>query len=83
MIDLICQIWIIVFALPAVFMISSENKKVAKYGYLLVLLSQPGYIITSIMPVFKFGLFIMTVVFTLGWAKGFYIYWIVTWRKSR
>lgn len=76
MFDHFLQIWIILTSLPGSYLIASKNKIMIKWGFLLLLISQFGYITTSFFPIFKFGLFITSIFFTFSWIKGFWIYWI-------
>lgn len=73
MLDLICQIWIVIFTVPAMILIATSNKKTCLLGYRLGILAQPAFLVTSIIPTFKLGLFIVSIIFLIAWVQGYFV----------
>lgn len=55
------------FGLPAIFLVARKNK----WGFVLGLLSQPFFIITSAVN-HQWGLFFMSFLYALNWIYGIY-----------
>lgn len=67
MLDLICQIGIIVFGVSAVFLVAKKNK----WGFVLGLISQPFWLVTSIVN-HQWGVFLLSIVYMFNWVFGIY-----------
>jgi len=71
MIDLICQIGIIIFGISAAFLMAFKNKLGVVFGFC----SQPFWITTSYMND-QFGVFLLSLIYTVTWVIGIYNWWI-------
>jgi nicotinamide riboside transporter PnuC len=65
--DLIANIGMPLFGLPAIFLVSRKNK----WGFVLGLLSQPFFFMTSYTN-HQWGLFFMSILYSLNWIYGIY-----------
>ena len=69
--DKISQIAIFLFGTSAILLVSKKNK----WGFILGMLSQPFWYITSYMN-HQWGIFFMNIVYTVSWGIGIYEWWI-------
>ena len=67
MLDLICQIGITIFGIAAIFLIAKKNK----WGFVLGLISQPFWLITSMVN-HQWGVFLLSIVYMFNWIFGIY-----------
>lgn len=67
LLDILAQIGITVFGVTAVILIAKKNK----WGFVLGLLSQPFYFITSIINR-QWGIFFLSIIYTFTWLFGIY-----------
>lgn len=67
MLDLISQIGISIFGILAVILVAKKNK----WGFVLGLVSQPFYFITTIINK-QWGMFFLSIIYTFTWAFGIY-----------
>jgi nicotinamide riboside transporter PnuC len=67
LIDTISQIGITIFGAFAIILVAKKNK----WGFVLGLISQPFWLITSILNK-QWGIFILTIVYIFSWAFGIY-----------
>ncbi|MBD3354895.1 hypothetical protein GF361_02830 [Candidatus Woesearchaeota archaeon] len=65
--DLISQIGITIFGVSAIVLIAKKNK----WGFVVGLISQPFFFITSIINK-QWGLFILSILYTFSWLFGIY-----------
>ena len=67
MLDLIAQIGITIFGVTAVILVAKNNK----WGFVVGLLSQPFYFITSFINN-QWGLFFLSIIYSFSWLYGIY-----------
>ena len=65
--DTIAQIGITIFGVSAIILVASKNK----WGFVLGLISQPFWLITSFLNK-QWGVFLLSVVYVFTWAYGIY-----------
>lgn len=65
--DLIAQIGIVIFGVSAIILVAKKNK----WGFVLGLISQPFWLITSIMNR-QWGIVLLSVIYVGSWAYGVY-----------
>lgn len=65
--DLISQIGIFVFGVIAIILVAKKNK----WGFVIGLISQPFYFITSFINK-QWGLFFTAIIYSFTWAFGIY-----------
>jgi len=65
--DTISQIGIAIFGISAVILVAKKNK----WGFVLGLLSQPFWLITSFINK-QWGVFILSIIYVGSWAFGVY-----------
>lgn len=65
--DAIAQIGITIFGASAIILVARKNK----WGFVLGLISQPFWLITSYLNK-QWGVFILTIVYVFSWAYGVY-----------
>lgn len=65
--DIIAQIGVAIFGISAIILVSKKNK----WGFVLGLLSQPFWYITSFMNK-QWGIFFLSIVYTGSWILGIY-----------
>lgn len=66
-IDLIAQIGLIVFGVSAIILVARKNR----WGFVLGLISQPFWIITSLINK-QWGVLLLSVVYVGSWGYGVY-----------
>jgi len=67
MLDTISQIAIFILGASAIILVAKKNK----WGFVLGILSQPFWFITSFINQ-QWGVFFVNMVFTMSWALGIY-----------
>lgn len=67
MLDTIAQIGIVVFGLTALILVAKKNK----WGFVIGLISQPFFLITSYINK-QWGIFFIAVAYTFVWGFGIY-----------
>ena len=65
--DTIAQIGITIFGVSAIILVARKNK----WGFVLGLISQPFWLITSYMNK-QWGVFLLSAVYIFSWAYGIY-----------
>ncbi|MCX6726185.1 MAG: nicotinamide mononucleotide transporter [Candidatus Shapirobacteria bacterium] len=65
--DIIAQIGISIFGVAAIILVAKKNK----WGFVLGLISQPFWYITSFVNK-QWGIFFLTIVYTGSWILGIY-----------
>lgn len=65
--DLISQIGIAIFGVTAIILVAKKNK----WGFVLGLISQPFWYITSFINK-QWGVFFVSIIYTFSWALGIY-----------
>lgn len=65
--DLISQIGLSILGISAIILVAKKNK----WGFVLGLLSQPFWFITSYLNQ-QWGVFILSIVYTFSWCFGIY-----------
>ncbi|MCX6719691.1 MAG: nicotinamide mononucleotide transporter [Candidatus Staskawiczbacteria bacterium] len=65
--DFIAQIGITVFGVSAIILVARKNK----WGFVIGLVSQPFWLITSYLNK-QWGVFFLTVVYVFSWSYGIY-----------
>ncbi len=68
-IDIISQFGIAIFGISSIILVARKNK----WGFVLGLLSQPFFIITSYINK-QWGIFILSLVYTISWIYGIYMW---------
>lgn len=71
---MITQLLICIFGLSSIFLINLKNK-FSKYGPILGIISQPLWFYESYKAK-QWGIFILTIGYTISWIIGIYKYWI-------
>jgi len=75
--DVIAQIWIIVFGCSAIWLVGRlEHWK--RWGYICGILSQPAWFYTAIVNE-QWGIFVLSLFYTYSWMQGTYNYW---WKRT-
>ncbi len=77
MLDIIAQSGIIVFGLIAIVLVAKKNK----WGFVFGLLSQPFWLLTSFINQ-QWGVFILSIAYTVVWIYGIYE-WFYKGKKKR
>ena len=67
MLDTISQIAIFVLGASAIILVAKKNK----WGFVVGILSQPFWFITSFINQ-QWGVFFVSIIFTMSWALGIY-----------
>jgi nicotinamide riboside transporter PnuC len=65
--EAISQVGITIFGITAVFLVAKKNK----WGFVLGLISQPFWLMTSFLNK-QWGIFILSIVYTFTWCFGIY-----------
>lgn len=65
--DYVSQFGMVIFGLPAIFLVAKRNK----WGFVLGLLSQPFFFITSYVN-HQWGMFFLSFLYTINWCFGIY-----------
>lgn len=73
-IDIVCQVFIVVFGATGVFLVSTKKRKTKRWGFLLGLLNQPFWWITTIRHK-QWGILILCIWHTFSWANGLRNHW--------
>lgn len=73
MLEIICQIAIPIFSGLGVYFVSKDTPS-KRFGYIFGLCSQPFWIYTLFTHE-QWGLFLLSLFFTIQWIKGIYNYW--------
>lgn len=68
------QICLFLFSVTGMFLLSS-NKSYRKYGFIINLISQPFWFLTTV-PSKQYGLIALSCVYTIAWCMGIYNYFI-------
>ncbi len=71
MLDTICQIWICVFGGIAIWLVGQKNIERRKWGYIFGFLSQPAWLITTLLNK-QWGIFVIALWYTYSWLQGVY-----------
>lgn len=77
MLDTIAQIGIAVFGLTAIILVAKKNK----WGFVLGLLSQPFFLLTSYLNK-QWGVFFLSLVYTGTWIYGIYEWFFKNSKKT-
>lgn len=72
---MIGQIIIAITGVVAIFLTQSENKSTQRYACLFGLAGQPFWIMAT-WETQQWGMFILTLFYTLAWLKGLKMYWL-------
>jgi len=75
--DIISQIGIAIFGVSAIILVSKKNK----WGFVLGLLSQPFFFITTFINK-QWGIFFLAIVYTGSWILGIYE-WFFKGKKTQ
>jgi len=70
MVDIIAQIWIMIFGCSAIWFVGRPEKW-SKWGFVLGMLSQPAWYITAYLNG-QWGIMILSLWYTYSWAQGLY-----------
>ncbi len=76
--DTISQICIFVFGILGILLVAKKNK----WGFVLGLLSQPFWFITSFVHG-QWGVFFLSIGYTLSWAYGIYVWFFKDKKKKQ
>lgn len=68
MIDIICQVAILIFGATAIWVVGRPESW-SKYGFILGCCSQPFWIVTSFMNE-QWGIFALSLWYSYSWAQG-------------
>lgn len=77
--EFVCQIWMLVFSSLAIFFVAKDNEW-ARWGFIFGVIGQPAWLIMAIYT-HQWGMFILTIFYTLNWCKGVYNHWIKNTKK--
>lgn len=77
--ELICQICIVLFGIPAIWFVS-RIEPWKKWGYIIGICGQPFWVYTAYTHE-QWGIFLLALGYTYSWGQGIYYYWIVPARK--
>ena len=69
------QIFLAVTGIIAIYLTQQQNEKYKKYAPIFGLLGQPVWFYVTYSSE-QYGMFILSVFYTLIWVLGFYNYWI-------
>lgn len=69
------QAVIFITGIAAVWLSQDENSARRKYACLFALAGQPFWFYASYQAS-QWGVMVLSVFYTIAWAKGFYLYWI-------
>jgi len=72
---MIIQIIIAITGVVAIFLTQAENKQTQRYACLFGLAGQPFWIATT-WESQQWGIFVLTLFYTLAWLKGVKTHWI-------
>lgn len=72
---MITQIMIFITGIAAVWLSQDEKSDRRKYACLFALIGQPFWFYASYQAS-QWGVMVLSVFYTIAWAKGFYVYWI-------
>lgn len=75
------QIAIFITGISAVWLSQNEKSAMHKYACLFGLAGQPFWFYASYQAS-QWGILILTVFYTVAWAKGFYLFWIKPDKKN-
>ena len=75
MIDTFIQLGIIVFSTLAVYVTQNRNQNVVRWSSIFGLIAQPFWLVSLDMEE-QFGAFTISLVYTIIYAKGFYVFWL-------
>lgn len=70
MLDIIAQVWIVVFGVLAVWFVS-RREKWSRMGFVFGLISQPAWIVTSIINE-QYGITALALWYSYSWGQGIY-----------
>jgi len=76
--DLISQIAIAVFGVSSIFLVAKKNK----WGFVLGLLSQPFWYITSFIHK-QWGIFFLSLAYTATWSYGIYEWFFKSKKRKK
>lgn len=75
--------WVILFTgVPAVFLSQSANPVARKWACVPALLGQPCWYVAA-WQAGQGGIWLMSFLYTAGWLRGLWSFWIQPWRASR
>lgn len=69
------QIFIFITGISAVWLSQTEKSAIRKYACLFGLAGQPFWFYASYQSS-QWGVLVLSVFYTIAWAKGFYLFWI-------
>lgn len=75
--DIVSQVAILIFGVGAIVLVAKKNK----WGFVIGLLSQPFWFITSFVH-HQWGIFLVSLVYTLSWLYGIYE-WFLKDKKNK
>jgi nicotinamide riboside transporter PnuC len=79
---MIDQVAIFMTGIVAVWLSQDEKPERRKYACLFALVGQPFWFYASYQAS-QWGVMILSIFYTIAWAKGFYLYWIKPHKQSR
>jgi hypothetical protein len=65
----VCQVWVAVCGMSAVWLLSYKDRRVRRWGYVVGLLSQPGWLISAVLAE-QWGIALLTIWYTLSYVRG-------------
>lgn len=74
--DVIAQVIIACTGVTAVWLSQSPKQSMRRWACVLGLISQPAWFFTVAVNG-QFGLFIVAIVYTFAWSRGFYYHWVL------
>lgn len=72
---MICQIAIAIFGISAVWLSQEQSAERRKWAPVMGLLGQPFWL-QQTASTHQWGMFVLCLVYTLVWARGFYNQWL-------
>jgi hypothetical protein len=75
------QIWILLTGVPAIWLSQGSDAQ-RRYACLFGMAGQPAWIVASLLAA-QWGIFVLTLLYTIGWGRGIWRYWIAPWLERR
>lgn len=73
---MICQIVIALCGIASVWLSQSPAESSRRWAPVIGLVGQPAWLISS-YDAAQWGIFVLSIVYAIGWARGIRTYWII------
>jgi hypothetical protein len=81
-IDQICQLWILLVGIFTAYFVTSPKDNYRRISYLISILGQPVWIYVTYKHD-QFGIFTLSIYFTICQLRGIYYYWVLPFISKR